>query len=140
MANEKRLIDANAFLKSLEWECGDVCEQTEYSDYLETEYGFSRDAISKLVQNAPTVDAVELPPIKVGDTAYFIINRKIYKAEVYYIRWEHHKQYGIHSEISASVGFYSSVGASFDDFGKTVFLTEAEAKAALAKMEGGIDK
>ena len=60
MANEKRLIDANAFLKSLEWECGDVCEQTEYSDYLETEYGFSRDAISQLVQKTPTVDAVEV--------------------------------------------------------------------------------
>ena len=60
MKNKKRLIDANAFLKSLEWEVGDVREKNEYSDYLETEYGFSRDAINQLVQNAPTVYAVEV--------------------------------------------------------------------------------
>ena len=60
MASKKLLIDANAFLKSLEWECGDVCEQTEYSDYLECEYGFSREAINELVQKLPTVDAVEV--------------------------------------------------------------------------------
>lgn len=95
------------------------------------------DTILGCLADAPTVDAVEVPPIKVGDTAYFIIHRKIYKAEVYFVRWEHHKRYGIHSEISANVGQYSSVGASFDDFGKTVFLTEEEAETALAKMDGG---
>ena len=91
------------------------------------------------IDDIPAVDAVEVPPVKIGDTAYFIIHGKIYKAEVYFIRWEHHKQYGIHSEISANVGQYSSVGSSFDDFGKTVFLTEEEAKVALAKMDGGND-
>lgn len=77
---------------------------------------------------------MELPPVKVGDTAYFIIGGKVYKAEVHFIRWEQHKQYGIHSEISASIIPNYSVGASFDDFGKTVFLTREEAEAALAKM------
>lgn len=99
--------------------------------------GVAADDAKEIVDKCTTVDAVEVPPIKVGDTAYFIIHGKIYKAEVYLIRREHHKRYGMRSEISASVGQYSSVGASFDDFGKTVFLTEEEAEAALAKMDGG---
>ena len=57
MENEKRLIDPSAFLRTLEWECGDVCEQQEYSDHLECEVGFSREAICKLLQKAPAVDA-----------------------------------------------------------------------------------
>ena len=60
MATEGRLIDADAFLKSLVWECGDVCERIEYSDCLYAEYGFSRKAIRKLMQNFPTIDAVEV--------------------------------------------------------------------------------
>lgn len=132
MADEKRLIDANDALKRL--------RKAEKQMCVVSACGFKAvdiDMVIQFVENRPTVDAVELPPIKVGDTAYFIINRKIYKAEVYYIRWEHHKRYGIHSEISANVGQYSSVGASFDDFGKTVFLTKEEAEAGLAKMDGG---
>ena len=79
MANE-RLIDANAFLKSLEWECGDVCEQTEYSDYLEAEYGFSRDAISQLVQNAPTVDAAPVVHAHWEDGCAIHNGKEVYKS------------------------------------------------------------
>lgn len=57
MANKQRLIDANEFIKSLEWEYGDVFETNEYGD---GEYGFSQEAINELVQKAPTVDAVEV--------------------------------------------------------------------------------
>ena len=122
VANEKRLIDY---------------EQAKRATYEEIFWSESEQAVVRhFLAKLPKVDAVEVPPIKVGDTAYFIINRKIYKADVYFIRWEHHKRYGIHSEISANVGPYSSVGASFDDFGKTVFLTEEAAKEALAKMDG----
>ena len=123
MANEKRLIDANALKEQCFKFNGHVPRWA---------MAFAQGQINC----APTVEAVEVPPIKIGDTAYFIIHGKIYKAEVYFIRWEQHRQYGIHSEISANVGMYSSVGASFNDFGKTLFLTKEEAKAALAKMDG----
>lgn len=135
MSTEKRLIDGNGRYTlhasdntdySFLFRNGTICVENELGHCV---CEFHTD-------DAPTVDAVEVPPIKIGDTAYFIINSKIYKADVYLIRWEHHKRYGIHSEISANVGPYSSVGASFDDFGKTVFLTEEAAKEALAKMDG----
>lgn len=94
-------------------------------------------AVMRHLQAAPAVDAVEVPPIKIGDIVYFAIHGNVYRAEVYFLRWEHHKQYGIHSEIYASVGLNNTVGASFDDFGKTVFVTREEAEMALAKMDGG---
>ena len=77
MASEKRLIDANALSKSIKEGSGTELQK------------FFADVC---VVTAPTVDAVEVPPIKVGDTAYFIIHGKIYKAEVYFVRWEHHRQ------------------------------------------------
>ena len=124
MANEKRLIDAN-----------EICYQEVY---VPTTNGAKKVwAVTETdIDEMPDVDAVELPPIKIGDMAHFIIGGNVYKAKVHFIRWEQHEQYGIHSELSASVTPNYSVGASFDDFGRTVFLTEEEAKAALAKMDG----
>ena len=57
MANEKRLIDANDFVKALENADADVCEQ--YPD-CDCDWGFSRKSIEDLLQNIPTVDAVEV--------------------------------------------------------------------------------
>ena len=74
---------------------------------------------------------VELPPVKIGDTAFFIINGNIFAGIVYFVRWECHEGYGIHSDISARFSQYTTIEASFDDFGKTVFLTRAEAENAL---------
>lgn len=54
---------------------------------------------------------VELPPIKIGDTAFFIIKKRIYEGKVYYMRWEHHKSFGIYGNISAD-SFGGCVGAS----------------------------
>ena len=121
MANEKRLIDANRFLR-----------ETRFQDGV-----YPHKTLKREIEEQPTVYAVELPPIKIGDTAYFIIGGKVFKAEVYFIRWEQHKIYGIHSEIYANVVPNYSVGASFNDFGKTVFLSKEEAEAALAKLDGG---
>ena len=125
MANEKRLIDRNEIFPN-----GTFFASAE--DPIK-----SLDELIKRIWSIPTVDAVELPPIKIGDTAYFIIGGKIFRAEVYFIRWEQHKLYGTHSEIYATVVPNYSVGASFNDFGKTVFLSKEEAEAALAKMNGG---
>lgn len=78
---------------------------------------------------------VELPPIKIGDTAFFIIKKRIYEGKVYYMRWEHHKSFGVHGNISAD-SFGGCVGASLFDFGKTVFSTREAAEAALREQEG----
>jgi len=74
-------------------------------------------------------------PVKIGDTAFFIINKHIFGGKVYFVYWEHHKSFGIRGEISADsvVGVLS---ASLFDFGKTVFLTREAAEAALKEQEG----
>lgn len=123
-----RLIDGGRLAKEI---------MPQYKELLGTDIGHGMGMVLDEICAAPTIEAVELPPIKIGDTAYFIIRGKIYKAEVYFIRWEQHRQYGIHSKIAANVTPYSTVGASFNDFGKTVFLTKEEAEAALAEMDGG---
>ena len=76
-------------------------------------------------------NGVIVPPCKVGDKAFFIVNGKIYRATVRYLRWEHHKSRGVYTEMAADINPLSSVIASFDDIGKTVFLTREEAEAAL---------
>lgn len=97
---------------------------------------FTPENVAMSINALCDVDAVILPPVKIGDTAFFIINGNIFEGKVYFIRWEHHKGYGIHSDISASFSPYTTIGGSFDDFGKTIFLTLEEAEAALAKMGG----
>ena len=57
MANEKRLIDANAFAEALENADADVCE-TYHDCYCD--WGFSRKVIEDIVDSIPTVDAVEV--------------------------------------------------------------------------------
>lgn len=96
--------------------------------------GNPRHIAQQLVEEAPAVNAVILPHVKIGDTAFFIIDGNIFEGNVCFIRWEHHERFGIHTEITASLSPYTSVGASLDDFGKTVFLTREEAEAALAEL------
>lgn len=78
---------------------------------------------------------VVLPPVKVGDEAFFIIKKQIFSGTVYYLRWEHHKSFGIRGDISADC-MGGCVGARLSDFGKTVFLTREVAEAALKEQEG----
>lgn len=86
------------------------------------------------IKKAPTVDAVMLPPVKVGDTAHFVINGQIYEATICILQWYKHPS-GVIDEIRGNV-VGGSVSASFSDFGKTVFLTREEAEAALAERTG----
>ncbi len=78
---------------------------------------------------------VVLPPVKIGDEAFFIIKKQIFSGTVYYLRWEHHKSFGIRGDISADC-MGGCVGARLSDFGKTVFLTREAAEAALKEQEG----
>ena len=88
--------------------------------------------LDKYVQAEKDGRIVVLPPVKVGDTAFFIINAAIYEGRIYYIRWEHHSTFGIQGLMSAD-GLGGCVGAKLSDFGKKVFLSREEAEAALAK-------
>jgi hypothetical protein len=74
---------------------------------------------------------VELPPCKIGDHVFFIINGKVYSGDIYYLRYENYHG-RIHSLISAASG-YGNFGfsAEFSDWGKTVFPTKESAEAAL---------
>lgn len=70
-------------------------------------------------------------PCKVGDTVYTIIDGKIYEGEVYHISYSDY--YGkVTSAVRTKIDFLTaSIGAAFEDFGKTAFLTREEAEATL---------
>lgn len=72
-------------------------------------------------------------PCKVGDTVYTIIDGKIYEGEVYHISYSDY--YGkVTSAVRTKIDFLTaSIGAAFEDFGKTAFFTRAAAGEALAK-------
>ena len=74
-------------------------------------------------------------PCKVRDTVFMIQDGKIYDGTVRFLRWESHKDRGVRSDMLANPTPYFAIGASFDDFGKTVFLTKEEAEQALKERE-----
>ena len=95
------------------------------------------NGILKAVNHLQTITrahAVELPPVKIGDEAYFIINGDIFRAKIHLIRFDI-RDTGIKGEIFGSVTSTSSVFADFDDWGKTVFATKAEAEKVLYPCE-----
>ena len=57
MANEKRLIDANAFFDIVRFADADMHEVDTNENHT---YGFTREAIKDMLDDAPTVDAVEV--------------------------------------------------------------------------------
>lgn len=85
-------------------------------------------------QQAERAGRLVVLPIKTGDTAFFVINNRIFGGEVYLVNWEHHKSFGVRMEVSADcIG--GTVCASLFDFGKTVFLTRKEAEEAVERKE-----
>lgn len=70
-------------------------------------------------------------PCKINDTLFMLKDGEIYSGPVRFLRWEYHKDRGVRSDIVANPNPYFSIGASFDDFGKSVFLTREKAEAAL---------
>ena len=67
MANEKRLIDANALWRALEDTGADIHE--DWADGY-SEWGFSWEAIERLLKEAPTVDAVEV--VRCKDCKHYV--------------------------------------------------------------------
>ena len=90
-------------------------------------------AAVEYIEEFHTVDAVEVPPVKIGDTAYFIINKKIYAAVICFISWNQYR-YSTNSEIRGEVQRYHTVSANFSEWNKSVFATMQQAEEALAKL------
>lgn len=90
--------------------------------------------IDQIVELAKPVKAIVVPPVDIGDTAYFIINGQIYKATVSFLYWQRN-QYGVSSEIRGAVQQYSCVSAPFEEWGITVFSSYEAAAAALSAQK-----
>lgn len=71
-------------------------------------------------------------PCKVGDVVYVIIDGKIFCGEVYHISYSNY--YG---KVTATAWTKAGNGAAFEHFGKTVFLSRAEAEKAMEVSEDG---
>ena len=96
-----------------------------------------RQYASGFIDNAPTVDAVVLP-CKVGTQVWLTKWWEPYSLQ--WVKQSEPVQRNIHHFDIAKDGIF----AHFKDgcinikyFGEIVFLTKEEAKAALAKMDGG---
>lgn len=129
MANEKRLIDANALKKcTCEW-----CN-THYSD----EPCEPSECIEMLrIDAQPTVDAVEVP-CKIGQTVYVINGLWVSNYVVTHFWYDgcFFKFKAINEEYAYECRDFSF----FDErIGKTVFFTYEQAESALKKMYGGND-
>ena len=83
------------------------------------------------IMQAEREGRVVILPCRVGDTLFMLKDGSIYDGTVRFLRWEHHKDRGVRSDVAANPNPYFSIGASFDDFGKTVFLSREEAEKAL---------
>ena len=117
MANEKRLIDANA-----------LAENWFYTNDTGTK------AVELLeIEQAPTVDAI-VSPVKIGQVLWCIVPHSEFplKCRVYCISREERNGLVLDYFRCAVKGWFGKA-FSIEDVGKTVFLTEAE---ALAKMDG----
>lgn len=73
-----------------------------------------------------------LPPLKIGDTAYFLLQNDIYAATVFLIQWERRKGYEDNGIIWAD-GVLGTKSANIKDFGKTVFSNYFAANDALKR-------
>lgn len=137
MANEKRLIDANAL--------ADKVDESKYDNphpqgVVRVNHRNEHDHFLRMIYDAPTVDAVVLP-CDVGDYVYYIdggyykepkfckVSRPCKIVEVSF------KLKGDSGQVMR--GFITDNGTrySFNGIGKTVFLSREEAESALAKRK-----
>ena len=127
MANEKRLIDANAFFEIQQKRCwGEPIVGTCTQDNV-----YLRDELAK----APTVEAVEVP-CKIGQTVYVINGLWVSNYVVTHFWYDgcFFKFKAINEEYAYECRDFSF----FDErIGKTVFFTYEQAETALKKMYGG---
>ena len=96
---------------------------------LDQNCGYVEEQRAELLADYLLANGVIVPPCKVGDTVYWYnMGGKIVEA----------KAKAIYFIVRHPEGFEYKV--SFDDFGKTVFLTREEAEKALQKGAGNEQK
>ena len=121
MKNEKRLIDANALLELVQFRLPIDNQNAEV-------IAGCVDITRRLIENAPTVDAVVLP-CKMGDIVWGIQK---------HIRGQQAKQ-GVVNQMYFGDDMRLCIcvkNVCRGEWGKNVFTTKEEAEAALAKMDG----
>ena len=116
--NEKKLV----FLEDIKEQLTAVTDDTTCPLHIAAE-------VDQILELAAPVKAIVVPPVKLGDTVFYIMgDGKIYEAKVSFLQWQQNI-HGITSEIrgTAISSPYFCFGASFEDWGKTVFATKEEA-------------
>lgn len=122
MATEKRLIDANAFIRDTRFILGGVATDTYWQGY-----GDALDRIEELAQQYPTVDAVEVP-CKIGDKVWAIRNYNGIK----------HPQKGFVSDMLFTRDMRLQIVVKHiarGEWGKAVFATYEEAAEAIGERK-----
>ena len=94
--------------------------------------GIHTERLMEICQAEQESRCLVLPPLKIGDTAYFLLQNDIYAATVFLIQWERRKGYEDNGIIWAD-GVLGTKSANMKDFGKTVFSNYFAAKDALKR-------
>ena len=76
---------------------------------------------------------VHKPPVEINDELWFIINGQIYKATVCLIQWTQYRSHVV-TEIRGEVSSFHTVSVKWEDWNKTLFRTEEEARKAIESM------
>lgn len=76
---------------------------------------------------------VHKPPVEIDDELWFVINGQIYKATVCSIQWTQYRSHTV-TEIRGEVSPFHTVSVTWDEWNKTLFRTEAEARKALNSL------
>lgn len=144
MANKKRLISADDFKKA--FYVDDDCDEIRFG--VDGKVFVDFKAVQRAIDEAPTVDAVVLP-CKIGDDVYIIPSKVNFDLNVLANHKENNRVY--HQKVAEIVfnqnGWYMR-GSLDKEYGtdrilvdrfynELWFLTEKEAEAVLAKMDGG---
>lgn len=83
-----------------------------------------------LVEDMLKATSITVPPVNIGDEAYFIINGEIFPAVICLIDYCQRKG-SIQTEIRGTVSESHTVSARFNDWGSTVFATRKDAEDVL---------
>ena len=129
MQKGKRLIEANALLDKVQFRMAIDNKNAEI-------IAGCVDITRRLIENAPTVDAI-VSPVKIGQVLWCILPHSEFplRCRVYCISREERNGLVLDYFRCTVKGWFGKE-FSFEDVGKTVFLTEAE---ALAKMGGDVN-
>lgn len=116
---------------SLNLKCPEGCKYvtSSFEEGYQCQHQCEGDIIEKLAEyeDLEEQDLLLRLPCKVGDTVYYIEDNKVSEFIVYSF------------DIRALQWFvcnYEGIRLNFKNFGKTVFITQAEAEQKLKKMEG----